>query len=123
MTTGVSATTSDGWLDGVSGWYVGLHSGDPGAAGTSNAITGTVSGSRQPSTMAAASGGAKSQTAGGSWASWDGGSTTISHISVWSTASGGTFEFSGALTVSKAITDGDTFNLNSLSVTITPVAA
>lgn len=123
MTTGVAAAIANGWLDGVAGWYVSLHSGDPGASGTSNAITGTTAGSRQPSTMNSAASGAISQSSGGSWSSWDGGSTTISHIGVWNTASGGTFEFSGALTAGKAITDGDTFNLTSLDVDITPITA
>ena len=73
--------------------------------------------------MNSASGGSKSQSAGGSWAGWDGGSVTISHISVWTLITAGTFQFSGALTAGKAITNGDTYNQTSLTVTLTPIAA
>jgi hypothetical protein len=133
VTTGAAAALANGWLDGITGWYLQLHTGDPGAAGTTANCTGTVGGDRKQSTMAAASGGSKSQTAGGSWASWDGGSVTISHISCWTTAgsgagagtadTGGTFNFSAALSSAKAITNGDTYNHTALIVSIAPVAA
>lgn len=130
MTTGIASGIANGWLDGMTGWYIQLHTADPGAAGTTSPCSGASSaGTRKASTMGAASGGSKAQTSGGSWTTWDGGSVTISHISCWTTAgsgnpaTGGTFQFSGALTSGKAITNGDTFNLTSLSVSVTPIAA
>src|SRR5512135_517752 len=96
---------------------------EPGAEGTTSACTGTVGASRKQSTMSAASGGSKAQSAGGSWTAWDGGSVTITNISVWTALTSGTFQFSGLLTASKAITNGDTFNLTSLSIALTPIAA
>ena len=123
MAEGIASGIANGWLDGMSGWFVQLHTANPGAAGTTSPCTGTVGGVRKASTMNAASAGSKAQSAGGSWASWDGGSVTITSISVWTLITSGTFQFSGALTASKAITNGDTYNQTSLSVAITPIAA
>jgi hypothetical protein len=123
MTTGIANGIANGWLDGMSGWFVGLHTADPGAAGATSQCTGSVGGSRKASTMNAAAAGSKAQSAGGSWVAWDGGSVTISHISCFTLVTAGVFQFSGALTAGKAITNGDTFNLTSLSVALTPIAA
>ena len=131
MTVGVASGIANGWLDGIGGWYVQTHTADPGAAGTTSPTNGAaVAGARQQITMGAASGGSKSRTSGGSWSGWDGGSVTISHVSDWSTAgsggppvTGGVYQFSKDLTAAKAITNGDTFNLTTLTVTITPIAA
>lgn len=143
MTTGLAATTlANKWLDMLggsaftapAGTYIQLHTADPGAAGTTSPCTGTVGGDRKALTWAAASAGSKAITTTlPSWATWDGGSVTISHVSVWDAAgsgagagtadTGGNFLFSGALTAPKAITNGDTYNQSSLSVAFTPVAA
>jgi hypothetical protein len=73
--------------------------------------------------MNSASAGSKSQSAGGSWAVWDGGSVTISHVSVWTLITAGVFQFSGQLTTGKAITNGDTYNQTTLTISLTPIAA
>lgn len=103
------------------GQFVKLHTADPGAAGATAASANTT---RVTVDFAAASAGSVSQTGTApSWASWAAGSETISHISVWDAVTAGTFLFSAALTTPKAITNGDTFTLSSLSVSLTPLAA
>jgi hypothetical protein len=130
VTTGLSAANlANKWLDmlGATAFsaptntYVKLHTGDPGSAGTSNASANTT---RVVLAWSAASAGSKAITATlPSWAAWASGSETISHISVWDNLTVGNFLFSGALTASKPMTNGDTLNLTSMSIAHTPIAA
>lgn len=130
MTVGLHAVNlANKWLDMLgataftapSSANVKLHTGDPGSAGTANASAETT---RKVLTWAAASAGSKAITSTlPSWASWAAGSETISHISVWDNISAGNYLFSVALTVSKAVTNGDTLNLTSLTFAFTPIAA
>ena len=71
----------------------------------------------------AASSGSKAMSGTLSWASWAAGSETISHISFWDASSAGNFLGSAALTASKSVSNGDTLNLTSLSIALTPLAA
>lgn len=105
------------------GNFVLPHTADPGASGTNAPTTGAVGGSRQSVSFAAAAAAACASSNTPSWAAWDGGSVTISHISVWDASTAGNFLYSAALTTSKAITNGDTFTLSSLSVSLAPRAA
>lgn len=101
--------------------YVGLNTGDPGAAGTSNS-SGTTT--RVALVWSVAAAGSKSITATlPSWVSWASGNETISHMSVWDASVAGNFLYSFALTSAKAITNGDTLNLTSHSVSLSPLAA
>jgi hypothetical protein len=124
MTVGLAAAAVNGWLDGTfataTNW-VKLHTGDPGAAGATAAAAGDTT--RKQATMAAASAGSKAMT--GSAGPWTNGGTseTLSHISLWSASSAGTFNGSAALTASQAWASGNTFTLTSLSIAITPIAA
>lgn len=103
------------------GNFVKLHTGDPGAAGTSNASANTT---RVTVDYASASAGSVSQTGTApSWATWAAGSETLSHISIWDASTSGNFLCSIALTTSKSITNGDTFTLSSSSIALTPIAA
>ncbi len=130
MTVGLHAVNlANKWLDMLAGTaftaptntYVKLHTGDPGSAATSNASANTT---RVILAWSAAASGAKAITATlPQWATWAAGSETISHISVWDNLTTGNFLFSAALTSSKSITNGDTLNLTSLSITFTPLAA
>jgi hypothetical protein len=100
---------------------VKLHTGDPGSAGTSNASAETT---RKALTWSAASSGSKAIAATlPQWATWSGGAETLTHVSVWDSTTAGVFLFSVALTASKSITNGDTFNLTTLTVAFTPLAA
>jgi hypothetical protein len=98
---------------------VQLHTGDPGAAGTANqsAVTtrqvATVSASASGSALALSNTPACAMTA----------TETISHISIWDASTSGNFLLSIALTVAQAVNSGDTLNLNSLSIGMTPQAA
>lgn len=98
--------------------YVKLHVGDPGAAGTANPSAVT---SRNAVTWAAPTGGSMDLSALAAWAMTTG--ETISHVSVWDAASGGTFLFSGALTTPKAVLAGDTLQLTALTVSKSPLAS
>lgn len=128
MAAGLSTTNlANKWLDMLRGTaftapsalYVKLHTADPGAS-ASNGASGVTT--RVAVTLSAASGGAVALT--GTAPSWSmTGTETISHVSVWDASTGGNFLWSAALSVSKAVTSGDTLTLTSLGLTLTPVAA
>lgn len=120
MTVGIAAGTANSQLDSeLNSTYVQLHTGDPGASGTANVASTT----RQAVTFAAASAGSKALSSSSSWTNWADGSVTITHISVWTADSAGTFRRSAALTASQPIVNGNTFTLSTLTVSYTPVAA
>jgi hypothetical protein len=128
MATGLATTTlANKWLDMLravaftapAAEWVKVHIGDPGSAGTANASAVTT---RSQATHAAASGGAIALTSTlPSFAMTT--TETISHISVWDASSAGNFLYSGALSVSKAVVNGDTLTITTLGVSFTPLAA
>lgn len=126
MAVGFAAGVVNGWLDGTfatATCWVQLHTADPGAAGTT-AISGGDA-TRKQATMAAASGGSKAMTgSAGPWTE-DGtpASETLTHISLWTASSAGTFNGSAALSASQAWASTNTFTLTSLTISITPIAA
>lgn len=134
MTAGLSAAnTANAWLNVLRGTsaatftavttlFVQLHTGDPGASGTANVSSVTT---RPALNFGAASAGSQSAIATlPSWTSWAGtNGEVVTHISVWGAASAGTFYYSAQLTASKTVNTGDTLNLNSLTVSLTPIAA
>lgn len=122
MTVGLAASVINGWLDGTfSTTWVKLHTADPGASGATAAAAGDTT--RKQATMASASAGSKAMT--GTAGPWTNGGTseTLSHISLWTASSAGTFNGSAALSASQAWVSTNTFTLTSLSIAITPVAA
>lgn len=124
MTVGVAAAAANGWLDGTfatATCFVKLHTADPGAAGATAAAVGSTT--RVQATMAAASGGSKAMTSMASTWTNGGTSETLTHISLWSASTAGTFNGSAALSASQAWASGNTFALTSLSIAITPIAA
>jgi hypothetical protein len=124
MTTGVTAAVANGWLDGTfatATCFVKLHTADPGAAGATAAAAGSTT--RVQATMAAASAGSKAMTSMASTWTNGGTSETLSHISLWTASTAGTFNGSAALTASQAWVSTNTFTLTSLSIAITPIAA
>jgi hypothetical protein len=134
VTVGFAAVaTANAWLNVLRGssaatftavttLYVQLHTGDPGSAGSANVSSVTT---RPAVNFAAASGGSMSATSTlPSWTSWAGtNGEVVTHISVWGASSGGTFYYSVVLTLPKTVNTGDTLNLTSLTVAITPIAA
>lgn len=133
MTVGFSGTnTANAWLNvlrgtsaatftGVTTLFVQLHTGDPGASGTSNVSSVTT---RPALNFGAASAGSQAISGTPSWATWAGtNGEVVTHISVWGASSAGTFYYSAALTASKTVNTGDTLNLTTLTVALTPIAA
>lgn len=120
MTAGISATLANSLLDSnFDDQWLQIHTGDPGASGTANVSVGETD--RFQYTTAGASGGSKSYAAVGPFTN-AGTSETITHVSIWSASSAGTFKGSFALSASKAWASGDTLTIDG-SVALTPVAA
>jgi hypothetical protein len=125
MTVGLSTTHAHAYLNvlrgttytGIATVTVKLHTGDPGAAGTTNASAEATS---KTVTWSAPSAGSMSLSASVSWTNWTAGTETISHLSMWD---GATFLRSVTLTSSKTVNNGDTLTLNTLTLSITPIAA
>lgn len=126
MTVGISATHAHGILNVFRGTnytavtvHVKLHTGDPGASGTSNASAVTT---RRSATFSAPSAGSMSMSSmSGTWSMT--GTETISHISFWDDATAGNFLGSATLTVSRSVINGDTLSLTTLTLAHTPIAA
>jgi len=114
MATGLAAATANAFLDAlcnntsyaVANVWIKLHTGDPGAAGASNAATETT---RKEATFSAAASGAITNDGALTWTNVAG-SEDFSHYSAWTASSGGTFLFSGTVTAN-AVTAGDTFTI------------
>lgn len=124
MAVGLAAAAVNGWLDGTfatANCFAKLHTGDPGSAGATASAAGDTT--RKQATMAAASGGSKAMT--GTAGPWTNGGTseTLTHISLWSASTAGTFNASAALSASQAWASTNTFTLSSLTISITPIAA
>lgn len=99
--------------------WVQLHVGDPGAAGTANPSALTT---RSQATLNASSAGSALSLS--NTPTWTMNATeTITHISVWDASTASTFRFSIALSVARAVNNGDTLNQASLSLGLTPQAA
>jgi len=129
MAVGLAAATLNALLDvvcrsvayDVTAFYVKLHTGDPGAAGTSNAAGETT---RKLATFSAASGGAITTSAALAWTNVPA-AETISHVSFWDASSGGTFLGSDDLATPRLLAIGDTFTISAgdVDLSISPVAA
>lgn len=127
MTTGLATTTlANKWLDMLrsvaftapTGVFIKLHTGDPGSAGTSNVSAVTT---RNQITWSAASSGSLALSSLGSYSMTT--SESITHLSAWDASTAGNFLFSGALTASKTVANGDTLSFTSLTVSLSPLAA
>jgi hypothetical protein len=120
MATGVSTTRANAMLDTIATPHVKLHTGDPGAAGTSNASSEAT---RKSITLTAAATAERHMSASVSWTGWTQGSQTITHVSVWDNISAGTFQFSVPLTNQAQVNNGETFTLQTLTISILSIAA
>lgn len=97
---------STAWTEPDAVW-IKLHTGAPGAAGTSNAATET---DRVQATFGSnASGGAISNTAAIDWTSVAA-TEDFTHFSAWDASTSGNFLFSGTITAN-AVTAGDNFSI------------
>jgi hypothetical protein len=134
MTDGLSAVNvANAWLNTLratstsyAAAYIELHLASPGAAGTfSTSVGSTV---RQVANFAAAgaNGTLQTMTMSTTTTAWTNGAATetLTDISLWTAASGTTtFLISLPLTVSKPWASGDTFTLNTLALSLSPIAA
>jgi hypothetical protein len=128
VTAGLSAANlANKWLDMLAGtaftapsaFYVKLHIGDPGSAGTATPSAVTT---REAVSWSAASGGSKSES--GSPTAWSmTGTETITHVSFWDASTSGNFLCSAALTTPRSVISGDTLTLTTLTIALTPIAA
>ena len=117
----VTAYTKGTSYTGNSAFWVKLHTGDPGSAGTTAAAGNTT---RQQATFGTASGGSISTSADLVWTNVST-AETYSHVSFWTASSAGTFLGSDDLAATKTVAVGDTFTIASgnLTINITPTAA
>lgn len=101
--------------------YVQLHTGAPGAAGTSN-IAGEST--REAATFGSASGGSSTTTGNTVWTNVST-AETYTDVSFWSAVSGGTFLGSSLLTTARTVAVGDDFTIptGDLTFSLTPIAA
>lgn len=126
MTVGLASGTANSYLNvyrntayaAVANVFVKLHIGDPGSAGTANASGVTT---RNEVTWNAPSAGSMPLLALASYSMT--GSETISHISLWTASTAGTFLQSAALTASVPVINGSTLSFSSCTLAFTPIAA
>jgi hypothetical protein len=135
MTAGLAPSLVSGWFNtlrttgnggaafsALTGSFIQLHTGDPGAAGTANISVGSTT--RNSFVFSSSSSGSALSLSTPPSAYTNGGtSETLTHISAWTAASGGTFSFSVALTTPKTWASADVFNLNTLTASLGPQAA
>jgi hypothetical protein len=130
MAVGIAAATANAWLDALcrsvaytdpAAFWVKLHIGDPGSAGTANAAGETT---RKQATFSAASAGAITTSAALDWTNVST-TETYSHVSFWDASTAGTFLGSDALDTSRAVTAGDNFTIaaGDVDLSITAIAA
>lgn len=133
MAVGIAVGQANAILDALcrsvaysdpAGFFLQLHVGDPGAAGTSNQAGDTT---RQAPTFSAAGSGAITNSAAVEWTNLQmtGASETVSHWSAWSASTAGTFLFSDDLATPRLIADGDNFTIaiGDLDINIAVIAA
>lgn len=130
MTVGLATAVANAFLDALGNaanytaptvFYVKLHTGDPGSAGTANAAANT---SRQQASFAAATAGTITTDAALTWSNVSN-TETYSHVSFWDHATAGNFLGSDDLAVARAVTAGDTFTIatGDVDLAFTPIAA
>jgi hypothetical protein len=128
MTVGIAAATANGFLStyrntaapAVATPFIQLHTGDPGAAGTANVSVGTTT--RNAITWNAPASGSMTLATLGAWTN-GGTSETLTHVSLWTASTAGTFLQSFALTASQAWVSTNTFTISTFTVSFSPIAA
>lgn len=99
----------------LSARYIKLHTGDPGEDGTANAAGETT---RKSITGAATANGVFTSTNALTWTSVST-TETYSYVSLWDAVTSGNCLWSGALTTSRAVIAGDSFEIAIGSLTVT----
>lgn len=105
---------------GIATPFIQLHTADPGVNGTTAVSAGSTT--RNAITWNAASGGSMTLSTLGAWTN-GGTSETITHVTLWSASSAGTFYQSFALTASQAWVSTNTLTITTFTINYTPLAA
>lgn len=110
----------DGSNVALNSTWLKLHTGDPGAAGASNAATETT---RKQITLGTVTSGVVSNTVALTWLAIAG-SQDATHFSLWTASTAGTFLFSGTITAASYVA-GNTYEIaiGGLTLTCSTVAA
>ncbi len=119
MSDGVSIAGADTMLSALIAdmTYVGLHTGDPGSAGTSNVSSVTT---RESITWGSPSSGSVSASNTPTWSSWAGtNGEVVTDTSYWNASTSGTFEDSIQLGTGVTVYTGDTLELTSVGISFT----
>lgn len=131
MATGLAAGIAQSILDALcrsvawsdpAGFFVKLHTGDPGAAGANNAFGDTT---RKSATFAAAaSDGTITTSANLDWTAVSA-AGTVTHVSFWDAVSAGTFLGSDDLATPRTLAIGDNFTIlaGDVDLSLAPIAA
>lgn len=131
MAVGLAAGVAQAMLDALcrsvtwsepAGFFIKLHTGDPGADGTAAPFGDTT---RQAATFAAAaSDGTITTSADINWTNVSA-AGTVSHVSFWSASTAGTFLGSDDLATARTLAIGDNFTIlaGDVDLSLTPVAA
>lgn len=91
-----------------------LHTGPPGSAGTANQFAVTV---RQATDFAAGAAGAAAANVFPTWLALAS-AGTLTHISLWTAVTGGTYRGSAVLSAAKVVSIGDDFSLTAITMSI-----
>lgn len=126
MTVGLKDTQANAFLNvyrntaasAVATPFIQLHTADPGSAGTTSVSAVTT---RNAIVWSAASGGSMALSTLSSYSMTT--SETITHVSIWTASSAGTFLQSCALTGSVPVINGSTLSFSSFTLAFTPIAA
>jgi hypothetical protein len=121
MAHGIGAYLGNAWMNALGNAtafsvavpYVKLHTGDPGAAGTSNPAVETT---RKSVSFGVSTTGALASDADISWTNIAG-SEDANHFTCWDALSGGNFLFSGTIQANP-YTAGDTYTISSGNLTV-----
>lgn len=124
MTTGIASSIANSILNAYgrntawtqpAAFWVKLHLGDPGAAGTTSPAAETT---RKQATFSAASGGSMTTSADLAWTGVAA-TETVTHVSFWDASTAGTFLGSDDLAASANLTAGGNFTISAGQLTIT----
>jgi hypothetical protein len=131
MATGLAAAIAQSMLNALcrnvpwsqpAGFFLKLHTADPGAAGATAAFGDAT---RQAATFsAAAADGTITNSADVNWTNVTA-AGTVTHVSFWSAASGGTFLGSDDLATPRTLSIGDNFTIlaGDVDLSLAPIAA
>jgi hypothetical protein len=131
MATGLAAAIAQSMLNALcrnvawtqpAGFFLKLHTADPGAAGATAAFGDAT---RQSATFAAAAtDGTITNSADVNWVNVTA-AGTVTHVSFWSAASGGTFLGSDDLATPRLLAVGDNFTIlaGDVDLSLAPIAA